>query len=531
MQTTKQFRDFLPRLVRHPIDALTARLWGYDFFISYHWDSGGKYATSLAQKLQGKYDIFLDRAEYAAGVNWLKEGRTALDRSKAVLLIATDKAVRDSEPVRKEIEYFAAKSSNAIIPIIFKELECGNRKHTTESLLDLLPANVLYIEEESHCLESGPSEEAISRLLQRAHLMRRKLLRQVIVVVVVCFILAAALISMKMSNDARIAAINQQIEQESRAFAESRGSVDPEFTVVTFAESPSAEAIRYVNRVMPNEVTCKLAGLPQLNRETLQNLVSISGLQTLLLELANTEVAPDAFHFLQDCQELQILVVKDGKFGDHHAKLQHMEAISRCSSLRALAIANSQLESVDIVPITGLPLTTLSLVVNNLNPDCWQTLAKLTDLRVLHLGSNLSILDSPPPVEIAAQFQSLEELSINSQFASLTSEACHFLAELPAVEELNLSFTFLDQNGLEQLASAEQLRLLSLIGSEVSCDNVVKAFGNVGKPLEIAMSAADIQQCSGSPPEPLQMLVADTATNRFTIEGFLKSLSFQSKDD
>lgn len=27
------------------------RFWGYDFFISYHWESGGKYAVNLAQRL------------------------------------------------------------------------------------------------------------------------------------------------------------------------------------------------------------------------------------------------------------------------------------------------------------------------------------------------------------------------------------------------------------------------------------------------------------------------------------------------
>jgi hypothetical protein len=29
-------------------------LWGYDFFISYHWASGGTYAVSLAQQLRAK---------------------------------------------------------------------------------------------------------------------------------------------------------------------------------------------------------------------------------------------------------------------------------------------------------------------------------------------------------------------------------------------------------------------------------------------------------------------------------------------
>ena len=47
---------------------LKDRLWGYDFFISYHWASGGTYAVNLAQRLRDRYfEVFLDRAEYAMG--------------------------------------------------------------------------------------------------------------------------------------------------------------------------------------------------------------------------------------------------------------------------------------------------------------------------------------------------------------------------------------------------------------------------------------------------------------------------------
>ena len=44
------------------------RLWGYDFFISYQWSSGGQYAVNLAQRLRDKdYDVFRDRSDYATG--------------------------------------------------------------------------------------------------------------------------------------------------------------------------------------------------------------------------------------------------------------------------------------------------------------------------------------------------------------------------------------------------------------------------------------------------------------------------------
>lgn len=50
-------------------------LFGYDFFISYHWNSGGAYAVNLAQALRDRgFDVFLDRADYAMRVG-VQEGR------------------------------------------------------------------------------------------------------------------------------------------------------------------------------------------------------------------------------------------------------------------------------------------------------------------------------------------------------------------------------------------------------------------------------------------------------------------------
>ncbi len=43
-------------------------LWGCDFFVSYHWASGGVSAVNPAQMLRSKgFDAFLDRADYASG--------------------------------------------------------------------------------------------------------------------------------------------------------------------------------------------------------------------------------------------------------------------------------------------------------------------------------------------------------------------------------------------------------------------------------------------------------------------------------
>lgn len=65
-------------------------LWGYDFFISYHWASGGPYAQELAEALRARgFDVFLDRAEYASGDNWQTVGEVALKNTQRLVLIAT----------------------------------------------------------------------------------------------------------------------------------------------------------------------------------------------------------------------------------------------------------------------------------------------------------------------------------------------------------------------------------------------------------------------------------------------------------
>ena len=95
------------------------RLWGYDFFISYHWASGGVYAVNLAQMLRTKgFDVFLDRADYAAGDDWKEIGEAALRNTQRLILIATNEAVYCSKPVEHEVIKFS-KRSRHIVPIVF----------------------------------------------------------------------------------------------------------------------------------------------------------------------------------------------------------------------------------------------------------------------------------------------------------------------------------------------------------------------------------------------------------------------------
>jgi hypothetical protein len=86
-------------------------LWGYDFFVSYHWDSGGVYAVNLAQRLRElNYDVFLDRGEYAMGEDWKNVGQTALQNTQKLILVATRQAVTDSQPVAREVSIFTSRT-------------------------------------------------------------------------------------------------------------------------------------------------------------------------------------------------------------------------------------------------------------------------------------------------------------------------------------------------------------------------------------------------------------------------------------
>ena len=70
-------------------------IFGFDFFVSYTWGDGSKYADSLYEKLKAQgFTIFLDKEEYARGDNWTLLGRRALRKTKQLILVATPKIIR-----------------------------------------------------------------------------------------------------------------------------------------------------------------------------------------------------------------------------------------------------------------------------------------------------------------------------------------------------------------------------------------------------------------------------------------------------
>jgi len=118
-------------------------IFGYDFFVSYTWADGSKYAHSLYEKLKAQgFTVFLDEEEYARGDNWTLLGRRALRKTRQLVLVATPR-VHESGPVLKELTAFES-TGRRIIPI-----EIGDsldlRNYPESPLLPLIPAELLKI--------------------------------------------------------------------------------------------------------------------------------------------------------------------------------------------------------------------------------------------------------------------------------------------------------------------------------------------------------------------------------------------------
>jgi TIR domain len=91
-------------------------IFGYDFFVSYTWADGSKYARSLHEKLKAQgFTAFLDEEDFTRGDNWTLLGRRALKKTQELILVATPK-VHESEPVLRELTAFQS-TDRKIIPI------------------------------------------------------------------------------------------------------------------------------------------------------------------------------------------------------------------------------------------------------------------------------------------------------------------------------------------------------------------------------------------------------------------------------
>ena len=176
-------------------------LWGYDFFISYHWQSGGRYAVRLAEQLRQRgFDVFLDQSEFISGDNWEQEADLALKSTQRLIVIATCEAVTQSLPVAKEIQHFKDRSQH-IIPVVFISDDKQPLTYADNQALSLAARNNtllsdtrIFVSEAVNNLNRGPTESTLLELSRTKGMMKRRTLRYSIVATTIVVLLIAALI-------------------------------------------------------------------------------------------------------------------------------------------------------------------------------------------------------------------------------------------------------------------------------------------------------------------------------------------------
>ncbi len=184
------------------LSRLSRWLWGYDYFISYHWKSGGRYAVRLAEQLRQKgFDVFLDQAEFASGDNWEHEASKALASTQRLIVVATCEAVLHSEAVAKEVKHFS-RPRRHIVPIVFVDENNPQLTYSDNDLLSvmarqnhLLADTTVHIKEYTRYLELGPSAATLSELVRTKGLLRRRSLRYLIVAATSAVLLLATIVS------------------------------------------------------------------------------------------------------------------------------------------------------------------------------------------------------------------------------------------------------------------------------------------------------------------------------------------------
>ena len=198
---------------------LVDAIFGYDFFISYTWADGSKYADSLYQKLTAQgFTVFLDKKDYARGDNWTLLGRRALKKTRQLILVATPK-IHESNPVLNELRAFQS-SGRRIIPIEIGD-SLNAKKYPDSPLLPLVPAEVLRINQPLQQDGAIPDEappEVVRELRVGFQHVRQAQLR-------VRFLLGACLVLLGVSSVAVWQAISADRQRKKTSEAASRGYV------------------------------------------------------------------------------------------------------------------------------------------------------------------------------------------------------------------------------------------------------------------------------------------------------------------
>lgn len=145
-------------------------LFGYDFFISYTWSDGRKYALQLKERLEDSgFKCFLDSSDYAKGDNWREQGRRALKRTSRLVLVGTPNVLQ-SEPVENELRIYSALKRRIYQIDIDGNLDPEGRN---EKIFEYLDPDGLRIHETAEAMETGPGTEVLEDIRRTFNLVRQ----------------------------------------------------------------------------------------------------------------------------------------------------------------------------------------------------------------------------------------------------------------------------------------------------------------------------------------------------------------------
>lgn len=271
-------------------------IWGYDFFISYQWSSGGRYAAALANRLREPpepCDVMLDAAEFAAGGDWRTQAGAALRNTQRLILVGTPGALEESAPVAAEVAAFTSRS-RLIVPVVFDE-QILRRPRAGHRVLGLIPEDAIFVVEDPSCLATGPSADAVAAIKRTHRLLRRRSLRTRLLLTAALIVAGAA------GFGGWAGLVRWQAAQRSTAAtaallarAEAALAADD----VQVAETVLAEAERRLRDAATDELQTRTAAR-RADVERLRELLAIEDASWAVVD-GNLPVAADIDHRYQE---------------------------------------------------------------------------------------------------------------------------------------------------------------------------------------------------------------------------------------
>ncbi len=149
---------------------------GYDFFVSYSHADGKQYPRLLKQRLEeAGFKVFLDQVEYAPGADLRRETRRQVLKSRHLVVVARDNALR-SPWVAREVETYLQSGR---IPILLDVNQSVAMFSDSSELAAMAQErHWLRLEESVDDPDGEPTAHAVSELVRSFGATRQETKRQ-----------------------------------------------------------------------------------------------------------------------------------------------------------------------------------------------------------------------------------------------------------------------------------------------------------------------------------------------------------------